>query len=80
MTEEEIFAKIAQIIEEHFEISADKVTKELSFQDDLNADSIDAVEFVLELEDTFGSEISDEDAEKIATVGDAVKFIKVHQK
>ena len=80
MTEEEIFDKIAQIIEEHFEISADKVTKDLSFQDDLNADSIDAVEFVLELEDTFGSEISDEDAEKIVTVGDAVKFIKVHQK
>ncbi|ETA73361.1 acyl carrier protein [Ligilactobacillus equi] len=80
MTEQEVFAKIAEIIEERFEVSADKVTNELNFQNDLDADSIDIVEFVLELEDVFGAEISDEDAEQLHTVGDAVKFIVANQK
>ena len=79
MTEEEIFAKIAKIIAERFELPEDKVTNDLNFQNDLIADSIDIVEFVLELEDAFGAEISDEDAEQIATVGDAVKFIAARQ-
>ncbi|KRK11323.1 acyl carrier protein [Ligilactobacillus pobuzihii E100301 = KCTC 13174] len=80
MTEKEVFAKIATIIEDRFNYSADKVTNELSFQDDLDADSIDIVEFVLELEDTFGAEISDDDAEKLTTVGQAVSYITAHQK
>lgn len=79
MSEQEIYYKIAQLIEERFELSADKVSQSLDFKKDLNADSIDIVEFILELEDTFGAEISDEDAEKLATVGDAVTYIKNHQ-
>lgn len=79
MPEQEIYDKIAQLIEERFELSADKVSQSLDFKKDLNADSIDIVEFILELEDTFGAEISDEDAEKLATVGDAVTYIKNHQ-
>ncbi len=79
MTEQEVFTKIAALIEKHFNIAADKITNELNFQTDLDADSIDKVEFVLELEDEFGAEISDEDAEKLATVGDAVQYILAHQ-
>lgn len=79
MTKEEILAKIATIIEEHFNVSADKVSRDLNFNNDLDADSIDFVEFVLELEDDFGAEISDEVAEQLKTVGDAVDYIYEHQ-
>ena len=51
----------------------------MNLQTDLDADSIDCVEFVLELEDTFGSEISDEDAEKLSTVGEVVDYVAAHQ-
>ncbi len=79
MTEQEVFTKIVALIEKHFNIATVKITNELNFQTDLDADSIDKVEFVLELEDEFGAEISDEDAEKLATVGDAVQYILAHQ-
>ena len=79
MTEEEIFNKIADMISERFSIDRDKITKDLNFQNDLDADSIDIVEFVLELEDVFGAEIPDEDSENIHTIGDAVKYIYSHQ-
>ena len=79
MTENEIFTKITTIIEDHFDVSADKVTEQTNFKTDLDADSIDLVEFVLELEDAFGAEISDEDAEQIVTVKDAVEYIASHQ-
>lgn len=79
MTEQEIFTKIADLIDEKFNIAASEVTNQLNFKEDLDADSIDIVEFVLELEDVFGAEISDEDAEKLLTVGDAVKYIAAHQ-
>ena len=79
MTEEEIFTKIKDILADNFEVSKDKVTKETNFTTDLDADSIDLVEFILQLEDEFGAEISDEDAEKIKTVGDAVSYIASHQ-
>ena len=74
MSEKEIFEKISEIIEDRFEIKADEITENLNFQEDLDADSIDIVEFVLELEDVFGAEIPD-----IHTVGDAVKYIYSHQ-
>ena len=80
MTEEEIFTKIRDILADNFEVDKDKITKETNFTNDLDADSIDIVEFILQLEDEFGSEISDEDAEKIKTVGDAVNYIAAHQK
>nr|SFZ88164.1 Acyl carrier protein [Loigolactobacillus rennini] len=79
MTEQEIYDKIAKLIEERFELSADQISMKLDFKKDLDADSIDIVEFILELEDTFGAEIPDEDAEKLVTVGDAVTYIKNHQ-
>lgn len=66
----ETFEKIKKIIVERFGIDEEKVTKELTFKEDLGADSLDVVELVMELEDVFGTEISDEDAERIKTVGD----------
>ena len=71
LTREEVFSKVAEIISNHFEIDKDKVTVELSIKDDLNADSIS----IMQLEDDCGTEISDEDAEKIETVGAAVDYI-----
>ncbi|AYW47919.1 acyl carrier protein [Tetragenococcus osmophilus] len=75
MTREEIFNKVADVIANHFEVAANQVKESMSIKDDLNADSISVMEFVLELEETFGTEISDEDAEKIQTVGAAVDYI-----
>jgi acyl carrier protein len=79
MSKEEIFNKIAEILADRFELNPDQVTDTLNFKEDLNADSIDIVEFVLELEDTFGAEITDEAAENLVTVGDAVSYISEHQ-
>lgn len=79
MTEEEIFNKISELIADNFQLDKDKITMDTNFTKDLDADSIDLVEFIMQLEDEFGAEIPDEDAENIATVGDAVKYIKAHQ-
>ncbi|WP_137626613.1 acyl carrier protein [Lactiplantibacillus pingfangensis] len=79
MTKEEIFNKIAAIIADRFEVDQSTVTNEMNLEQDLDADSIDFVEFVLELEDTFGSEISDEDAEKLNTVGEVVDYVAANQ-
>ena len=74
MSKEEIFNKIRDILADNFEVDKEKITDETNFTSDLDADSIDLVEFILQLEDEFGAEISDEDAEKIKTVGDAVNY------
>lgn len=79
MTEEEILNKISAMIADNFDIDQDKITKDTDFTNDLDADSIDLVEFILQLEDEFGAEIPDEEAEKIKTVGDAVAYVKAHQ-
>jgi len=79
MTRTEIFDQVADIIVDHFEVERDQINEQLNFKQDLDADSIDFVEFVLELEDTFGSEISDEDAEKLNTIGEVVDYIVAHQ-
>ena len=78
VTREEVFSKVAAIIAKHIEINAEEVKENTNIKDDLNADSISVMEFVLELEDEFGTEISDEDAEKIETVGAAVDYIASH--
>ena len=72
----EIETQVKQIVVDHLGIDEAKVTEESSFIDDLGADSLDTVELVMAFEEEFGSEISDSDAEKILTVGDAVKFIE----
>lgn len=68
--------KITEIIVEQLGVKGDEVTPEASFVDDLGADSLDTVELVMALEEEFGIEIPDEDAEKIQTVGDAIKYIE----
>ena len=68
--------KITEIIVEQLGVKPEEVTPEASFVDDLGADSLDTVELVMALEEEFGIEIPDEDAEKIATVGDAIKYIQ----
>ena len=67
--------KITEIIVEQLGVKPEEVTPEASFIDDLGADSLDTVELVMALEEEFGIEIPDEDAEKIQTVGDAIKYI-----
>lgn len=80
MSEQEVFAKIASLLSERFDIDQDQITMETNFQEDLQADSIDMVEFELELEDDFGEEIPDDEAAKIKTVGQAVTYITENQK
>ncbi|GGF11307.1 MULTISPECIES: acyl carrier protein [Halobacillus] len=69
------FERVKQIIVDRLDADESKVTMEASFKEDLEADSLDVVELVMELEDEFDMEISDEEAEKINTVGDAVNYI-----
>ncbi|HLR63896.1 MAG TPA: acyl carrier protein [Pseudogracilibacillus sp.] len=73
------FDKVKEIIVEQLDVEEDKVTLEASFRDDLEADSLDVVELVMELEDEFDLEIADEDAEKIDTVQDVVTYIEDNQ-
>ena len=73
---DEVGSKVKKIVAEHLGIDGAKVTEEASFIDDLGADSLDTVELVMAFEEEFGSEISDSEAEKILTVGDAIKFIE----
>ena len=75
----QIFEKVKEIIVERLSVDEKDVTKEASFIDDLGADSLDTVELVMALEEEFGLEIPDEEAEKIASVGDAVKYIESHK-
>tara|TARA_B110000467_G_scaffold159073_1_gene176129 strand:- start:663 stop:905 length:243 start_codon:yes stop_codon:yes gene_type:complete len=72
----EIGLKVKKIVADHLGVDEEKVTDEASFIDDLGADSLDTVELVMAFEEEFGSEISDSEAEKILTVGDAIKFIE----
>ena len=76
----EVKEKVKKIIVDHLGVDINKVTDEASFIDDLGADSLDTVELVMAFEEEFGSEISDSEAEKILTVGDAVKFIESNSK
>ena len=72
----DIADKVKKMVVDHLGVDEAKVTDESNFIDDLGADSLDTVELVMAFEEEFGSEISDSDAEKILTVGDAIKFIE----
>ena len=79
MSAQEGLDKVIQLISERFSVDVLKITKDTTFQEDLGADSLDVVELVMELEDAFGIQISDEDAEQIVTIGDAVNYIVSQQ-
>ncbi|OIO56700.1 MAG: acyl carrier protein [Alphaproteobacteria bacterium CG_4_10_14_0_2_um_filter_63_37] len=70
--------RVKKIVAEQLDVDAEKVTIDASFVDDLGADSLDTVELVMALEEEFGIEIPEEDAEKIATVANAVDYIKAN--
>ncbi len=75
-----VFEKVKEIIVSQLGVEEDEVTMDSSFVDDLGADSLDMVEFVMVLEEEFDIEVPETDADKIVTVGDAVEYIKAHQK
>ena len=79
MTDGTTFDRLKKIIVEQLGVDEEEVTAQASFVEDLNADSLDLVELIMSLEEEFGMEISDEDAEKIQKVSDAVEFIEEHQ-
>ncbi len=70
------FDEVKDIIVDLLGVDANKVTPEARFREDLEADSLDLVELIMKFEEVFGAEISDEEAQKITTVGDAVKFVE----
>jgi acyl carrier protein len=79
VTEGTTFDRLKKLIVEQLGVDEEEVTPTASFVEDLNADSLDLVELIMSLEEEFGMEISDEDAEKIQKVSDAVEFIEEHQ-
>ncbi len=76
MTENDVFEQIKAILVERLGVDEEKVTPDTTFKEDLGADSLDIVELVMELEDTFDTEISDEDAEELTTVGKVAVYIQ----
>ena len=78
MDREEIFAKVKVLIIEQLGVDEDKVTLKANFREDLEADSLDLVELIMAFEEEFGGEISDEEAQEITTVGNAVDYMVKH--
>jgi acyl carrier protein len=76
---EEVLGKIQEITADRLGVDEGDVTSDASFREDLEADSLDLVELIMELEEQFGMEIPDEDAEKITTVEEAVDYVMEHQ-
>ncbi|MEX2414848.1 MAG: acyl carrier protein [Paenibacillaceae bacterium] len=75
----DVVDRVKKIVVDRLGVEEAEVTLEASFKDDLGADSLDVVELVMELEDEFDIEISDEDAEKVTTVGEVVKYIEANR-
>ena len=76
---EEVFERVKEVLTDQLGVEEAEVTEEASFQEDLNADSLDLVELIMSLEDEFGMKIPDDDAQKIQTVGQAVDYVAAHQ-
>jgi acyl carrier protein len=79
VTDGTTYERLKKIIVEQLGVDEEEVTPTASFVEDLNADSLDLVELIMSLEEEFGMEISDEDAERIQKVSDAVEYIEEHQ-
>jgi len=75
MTRDEVMAKVVEHLSTELEVPADTIDESTRFKDDLDADSLDLYELVMELEDTYGVKVSEEEASRIETVGDAVDFV-----
>jgi len=78
LAQEKTYERLKKIVVDQLGVDEADVKPEASFVDDLNADSLDLVELIMSLEEEFGMEISDEDAEKIKTVGDAQEYVEEH--
>ncbi len=80
MDEQKAFEQVKKVVVDQLGVNESEVTKQASYVDDLGADSLDTVELVMALEEAFGFEIPDEEAEKIKTVGDTVAYVLAHAK